>query len=245
MYNIGFAVFTVASILLAVTWMNGTDAALWLIIWRIVQGIGGAFLFANSTAILTDAFPANQRGTALGMNAIAAIAGSFSACCSAACRPVDWHLVFLGLGAVRALRHLLGYLMLHDLSERHHARIDWWGNILFAAGLVAILVGITYGLEPYGGHAMGWTSPFVLSMISGGLAALAVFCFVETRVPEPMFRLSLFRDPRVRGRQPGQPDDRPGPGRDAVHPHHLAAGDLAAAARLQLLARRRCGPAST
>jgi MFS family permease len=85
------------------------------------------------------------------------------------------------------------YFMLHDLSERHRAKMDWWGNVLFAVGLIAILVGITYGLEPYGGHAMGWTSPFVLCMIFGGLAALVVFCFVETRVAEPMFRLSLFR----------------------------------------------------
>ncbi len=194
MYNIGFAVFTVASIFLAVTWMKGTDAALWLIIWRIVQGIGGAFLFANSTAILTDAFPANQRGTALGMNAIAAIAGSFlGLLLGGVLAPINWHFVFLVSVPFGLFGTFWAYFMLHDLSERHHARMDWWGNVLFAAGLIAILVGITYGLEPYGGHAMGWTSPFVLSMIFGGLAALAVFCFVETKVPEPMFRLSLFR----------------------------------------------------
>ncbi len=194
MYNIGFAVFTVASIFLAVTWMNGTDAALWLIIWRIVQGIGGAFLFANSTAILTDAFPANQRGTALGMNAIAAIAGSFlGLLLGGVLAPVNWHLVFLVSVPFGLFGTFWAYFMLHDLSERHRAKMDWWGNVLFAAGLIAILVGITYGLEPYGGHAMGWTSPFVLCMIFGGLAALVVFCFVETRVAEPMFRLSLFR----------------------------------------------------
>ncbi len=194
MYNIGFAVFTVASIFLAVTWMKGTDAALWLIIWRIVQGVGGAFLFANSTAILTDAFPANQRGTALGMNAIAAIAGSFlGLLLGGVLAPVNWHFVFLVSVPFGLFGTFWAYFMLHDLSERHRARMDWWGNVLFAAGLIAILVGITYGLEPYGGHAMGWTSPFVLSMIFGGLALLAVFCFVETRVAEPMFRLSLFR----------------------------------------------------
>ena len=194
MYNIGFAVFTVASIFLAVTWMNGTGAALWLIIWRIVQGIGGAFLFANSTAILTDAFPANQRGTALGMNAIAAIAGSFlGLLLGGVLAPVNWHFVFLVSVPFGLFGTFWAYFMLHDLSERHRAKMDWWGNVLFAAGLIAILVGITYGLEPYGGHAMGWTSPFVLCMIFGGLAALVVFCFVETRVAEPMFRLSLFR----------------------------------------------------
>ena len=194
MYNIGFAVFTVASIFLAVTWLTGTDAALWLIIWRVVQGIGGAFLFANSTAILTDAFPANQRGTALGINSIAAISGSFlGLLLGGVLAPVNWHLVFLVSVPFGLFGTFWAYFMLHDLSERHRARMDWWGNVLFAAGLIAILVGITYGLEPYGGHAMGWTSPFVLSMIFGGLAALVVFCFVETRVEEPMFRLSLFR----------------------------------------------------
>lgn len=77
MFNLGFAVFTVFSILLSVTWMHGDAAALWLILMRVGQGVGGALLFANSSAILTDAFPANQRGLALGVNSIAAIAGSF------------------------------------------------------------------------------------------------------------------------------------------------------------------------
>src|SRR5262245_66378305 len=76
MYNLGFLIFTVSSILLAVTWMTGDAAALWLIGWRVVQGIGGAFLMANSSAILTDAFPNNQRGLALGINGVAAVAGS-------------------------------------------------------------------------------------------------------------------------------------------------------------------------
>jgi MFS family permease len=194
MYNIGFAVFTLASIALAATWMHGTQAALWLIIWRIVQGIGGAFLFANSTAILTDAFPANKRGTALGLNAIAAIAGSFfGLLLGGLLGPINWHYVFLVSVPFGVFGTFWAYFMLHDLSERQRARMDWWGNILFALGLIAILIGITYGLEPYGGHAMGWTSPFVLSMIFGGLAALVVFVFVETKVAEPMFRLSLFR----------------------------------------------------
>jgi MFS family permease len=194
MYNIGFAVFALASIFLAVTWMSGTKAALWLIIWRIVQGIGGAFLFANSTAILTDAFPANQRGTALGMNAIAAIAGSFlGLLLGGVLAPINWHYIFLVSVPFGVFGTFWAYFMLHDLSERQPARMDWWGNILFAVGLIAILIGITYGLEPYGGHAMGWTSPFVLSMIFGGLAALVIFVFVETKVAQPMFRMSLFR----------------------------------------------------
>ncbi len=127
MYNIGFAVFTIASIFLAVTWMSGTKAALWLIIWRIVQGIGGAFLFANSTAILTDAFPANQRGTALGMNAIAAIAGSFlGLLLGGVLAPINWHYVFLVSVPFGVFGTFWAYFMLHDLSPRQPA--GWTGG---------------------------------------------------------------------------------------------------------------------
>jgi len=194
MYNLGFAIFSVASIFLTVTWMHGGDGALWLILWRVVQGVGGAFLFANSAAILTDAFPANQRGTALGLNSIAAIAGSFlGLILGGALAPVNWHLIFLVSAPIGAFGTIWAYFMLHDIGVRKHARMDWWGNILFAVGLVAILVGITYGLQPYGGHAMGWTSPFVLSAMLGGLALLVIFVFVETKVADPLFRISLFR----------------------------------------------------
>jgi len=194
MYNVGFAIFTVASILLTVTWMHGSAGALWLIIWRVVQGIGGAFLFANSAAILTDAFPANQRGTALGINSIAAIAGSFiGLLLGGLLGPVNWHLVFLVSAPIGAFGTVWAYFMLRDIGVRKRARMDWWGNILFAAGLIAILVGITYGLLPYGGHPMGWTNPWVLTAMFGGVAALVVFGFVETRVAEPLFRLSLFK----------------------------------------------------
>ena len=194
MYNIGFAVFTVASIFLTVTWMHGVDGALWLIIWRVVQGIGGAFLFANSTAILTDAFPANQRGTALGLNSIAAIAGSFiGLILGGVLAPINWHLIFLVSAPVGLFGTVWAYYMLHDIGIRKHAKMDWWGNLLFGVGLIAVLVGITYGLQPYGGHAMGWTSPFVLGSMIGGVVLLIVFVFVETKVDEPLFRVSLFK----------------------------------------------------
>ena len=194
MYNLGFAIFTVASIFLTVTWQHGTAGALWLIGWRIVQGIGGAFLFANSTAILTDAFPANQRGTALGINSIAAIAGSFlGLLLGGVLGPINWHLVFLVSAPIGLFGTVWAYFMLKDIGVRKHARMDWWGNILFATGLVAILVGITYGLLPYGGHPMGWTNPWVLTAIFGGIALLVVFGVVETKVAEPLFRLSLFK----------------------------------------------------
>jgi MFS family permease len=194
MYNLGFAIFTFGSLLLTVTWMHGSAGALWLIGWRLVQGIGGAFLFANATAILTDAFPSNQRGTALGINSIAAIAGSFlGLLLGGLLGPINWHLVFLVSAPIGLFGTVWAYFMLKDIGARRRARMDWWGNILFAAGLVAILVGITYGLLPYGGHPMGWTNPWVLSAMFGGLAALVVFGVVETKVAEPLFRLSLFK----------------------------------------------------
>jgi MFS family permease len=194
MYNMGFAVFTIGSIFLTITWMHGTAAALWLIIWRIVQGIGGAFLFANSTAILTDAFPANQRGTALGLNSIAAIAGSFiGLILGGVLGPINWHFIFLVSAPIGAFATVWAYFMLHDTGERKQAKMDWWGNILFGGGLIAVLVGITYGLLPYGGSSMGWTNPWVLTALFGGVALLVVFVWVETKVAEPLFRISLFK----------------------------------------------------
>ena len=194
MYTLGFAVFSIASIFLTVTWMHGSDGALWLIIWRVVQGIGGAFLFANAAAIVTDAFPANQRGTALSVNSIAAIAGSFiGLILGGVLAPVNWHLIFLVSAPIGVFGTVWAYFMLHDIGVRKHAQMDWWGNLLFAAGLIAILVGITYGLLPYGGHPMGWTNPWVLTALFGGLALLVVFVYVETKVAEPLFRLSLFK----------------------------------------------------
>jgi MFS family permease len=194
MYNLGFAIFTVASVLLAVTWMQGDAAALWLIGWRIVQGVGGAFLMANSSAILTDAFPVHQRGTALGINGVAAIAGSFlGLVIGGLLGPVNWHLVFLVSVPFGVFGTFWAYRMLRDTGERRPARMDWWGNLTFAVGLIALLVGITYGIQPYGGHVMGWTSPFVISCTVGGLVVLVLFGVIEKRVANPLFDLSLFR----------------------------------------------------
>ena len=193
-YNLGFLIFAISSVLLAVTWMQGDAAALWLIGWRIVQGIGGACLMANSSAILTDAFPPRQRGTALGINGVAAIAGSFlGLVIGGLLGPVNWHLVFLVSVPFGVFGTIWAYLKLRDTGERRPARMDWWGNVTFAVGLVAVLVGITYGIQPYGAHVMGWTSPFVLTCLIGGVLVLAAFVAIELRVPNPLFDLSLFR----------------------------------------------------
>ncbi|MFF1359146.1 MFS transporter [Streptomyces sp. NPDC058297] len=194
MYNMGFAVFTVFSVLLSVTWMHGTAGALWLIGMRVLQGVGGAMLMANSNAILTDAFPARQRGLALGLNQVAGITGSFiGLVLGGLLGPVNWHLVFLVSVPFGLFGTVWAYLKLHDTGVRAGARLDWWGNLTFAVGLIAVLAGITYGIQPYGGDIMGWANPWVIAAIAGGMAMLAVFCVVETKVPEPMFHLSLFR----------------------------------------------------
>jgi MFS family permease len=193
-YNLGFAVFTVFSILLSVTWLKGSAGGLWLILMRVGQGFGGAMLFANSAAILTDAFPAENRGMAMGFNMVAATAGStIGLVLGGVLAPVSWRLIFLISVPVGIFGTVWGYTKLRDLSERHPAKIDWWGNATFAIGLIAIMVGITYGIQPYGHHTMGWTSPKVIAEIGGGVLLLIVFCFIETRVEQPMFRLDLFR----------------------------------------------------
>ena len=194
MSNLGFAVFTAFSILLSATWMHGAAGALWLILMRVGQGVGGALIFANSSAILTDAFPTHERGLALGVNSIAAIAGSFMGLVlGGVLAPVSWRLVFLVSVPIGVVATLWSYHSLRELGERRPARIDWWGNATFALGLVGVMIGITYGIQPYGGHTMGWTSPLVLATLIGGTALLVVFCVIETRVAEPMFHLELFR----------------------------------------------------
>jgi MFS family permease len=194
MFTIGFAIFTFFSLLLTITWMHGGEGALWMIVMRVGQGVGGAFLFANSSAILTDAFPHDQRGLALGVNTVAGIAGSFiGLVLGGVLGPVSWRLVFLVSVPFGLFGTLWSWRKLVDLGVRQPARIDWWGNLTFAAGLIAILVGITYGIQPYGGHTMGWTSPKVLGCMGGGLVLLAIFAVIETRIDDPMFRLGLFR----------------------------------------------------
>jgi MFS family permease len=194
MYNLGFAVFTLFSLLLAATWTTGPAAAVWLIAMRLMQGVGGAFLMANSSAILTDAFPETERGLALGINSVAGIAGSFvGLVVGGLLGPVDWRLVFLVSVPFGLFGTVWAYLKLRDTGVRRSARIDWWGNLAFAVGLVLVLVGITYGIEPAGRSAMGWGSPRVLGALIGGTAILGLFGLIELRAPDPMFRLRLFR----------------------------------------------------
>ena len=193
-YNLGFAVFTFFSLMLSITWMTGHAAGDWLITMRIFQGVGAAMLMANSSAILTDVFPDNQRGMALGVNQAAAFSGTFiGLVLGGLLAPINWRLIFLVSVPIGLFATVFGYLKLHETSPRRPARIDWPGNITFALGLILVMVGITYGIEPYGHHVMGWTSPTVLLSLGLGVALLIAFCVIETKVPQPMFRLQLFK----------------------------------------------------
>jgi len=193
-YNAGFVVFTLASVLLSFDPFHAGGGAMWLIGWRLLQATGGSMLMANSAAILTDAFPAERRGFALGTNQIAGLAGQFVGLVAGGLlAAIDWRAVFWVNVPVGVFGTLWAYLRLKETGERHRARIDWWGNATFAVGLGAVLVGITEGIQPYHGHAMGWTNPSVIGLIAGGVALLIVFVVIESKIAEPMFQLALFR----------------------------------------------------
>jgi MFS family permease len=195
MYNLGFAVFTLGSILLTVAPGSGNQAAMELLIFRLVQGVGGAFLFANSTALITDAFPAERRGFAMGINQIAAIAGSLAGLLiGGGLSTIDWRLVFLVSVPFGLLGTVWAYLKLHEVTAiKQGQTLDVWGNLTFAGGLTILLVALTYGIQPYGNSSMGWGNPLVIGGIVLGLLLLAAFAWIETRVADPMFRLDLFK----------------------------------------------------
>ncbi len=207
MYNVGFLVFSVASLALSVDpftgagWRRGIGlprlagaGALWLIGFRIVQAVGGALLTANSAAILTDAFPARQRGMALGVNQITALAGQFIGLLAGGLlAAVDWRAVFWVNVPIGIVGTIWSYRSLREIGSRRRARIDWAGNLAFTAGTAVLLASITFGIQPYGGHPTGWTNPWVLGGLAVGAALLVFFCVLETRIAEPMFHLALFK----------------------------------------------------
>ncbi|HEY2204322.1 MAG TPA: MFS transporter [Pseudonocardia sp.] len=194
MYNRGFVIFSAASVALSFDPLHGGNGALWLIGWRVVQAFGGAMLTANSAAILTDAFPGEQRGMALGVNQIAALAGQFLGLVAGGLlAELDWRAVFWISVPFGVAGTIWSYRSLREVGTPHAARIDWAGNLTFAAGAGIILAAITYGIQPYGGRPTGWTNPAVLGGIGLGVLQLVAFALIETRVAEPMFRLALFR----------------------------------------------------
>ncbi|MGB9185622.1 MAG: MFS transporter [Solirubrobacteraceae bacterium] len=193
-YNLGFVIYTAASLLLTIDWLTGRAGALFLIVFRVVQGIGAACLLANSAAIITDAFPANQRGMALGINNIVGVSGMFvGLILGGLLAPISWRMVFLISVPVGLLGTVWAYLKLEERSQPKRAPIDWAGNLTFALGLILIMVAVTYGIRPAGHAATGWGSPRVLVLLGVGTLSLVGFAIVESRVANPMFRLPLFR----------------------------------------------------
>ncbi len=193
-YNLGFVVFTVSSLFLVLDPLHAGGGALWIILGRLVQGVGGAMLMANSTAILTDAFPSRQRGMALGINQVAAIAGSFlGLIIGGVLSEWHWRAIFVVSVPLGILGTIWSYRSLHELGVKRRGRLDIPGNITFAVGVTAILVAITYGIQPYGGHTMGWTNPWVLLGLIGGVVLLVVFGVVESKVDDPMFSMGLLK----------------------------------------------------
>jgi len=193
-YNLGFVVFTLASIALSLDPLTGTGGAMWLIGWRFVQAFGGAMLMANAAAILTDAFPANRRGMALGVNQIAGISGQFvGLLLGGVLAAWNWRLVFWVNVPIGLFGTIWAYKSLREVATTRRARIDWIGNFLFAAGLGVLLIAITNGIRPYGGHPTGWTNPWIIGGLIGGVVMLIVFCVFETKIAEPMFQMSLFK----------------------------------------------------
>lgn len=196
MFNLGFAIFTVGSLLCAATPSTGDLGATELIVFRIVQGVGGAFLFSNSAAILTDAFPTNERGKALGINMTAAIAGSLVGLVLGGVLALfDWRYIFLVSVPVGALGTGWSYWKLKDIAPLGKGQtLDVWGNLTFASGLTLLILGVTYALEPYGSSSMGWGDPWVMASLGAGIAMLLAFPIIETKVQDPMFHMGLFRN---------------------------------------------------
>ncbi|MBS1695337.1 MAG: MFS transporter [Actinobacteria bacterium] len=193
-YNLGFAVFTAAAIALSFDPFHYGGGAVWLIAWRVVQGVGGAMLMASSSAILTDAFPANQRGMALGVNMVAAVAGSFlGLLIGGALSEWHWQSIFWVGVPIGVLGTVWSMRSLKELGVRTPGRLDWAGTVTFAVGLTVLLVGITYGIQPYGDSTTGWGNPWVLGTIIAGVVLLVAFCFIELRVPDPIVNIRLFR----------------------------------------------------
>ncbi len=192
-YNLGFVVFTLASIGLSFDPYSAQGGALWLILWRFVQAFGGAMLMANSAAILTDAFPPGQRGTALGINQVAGISGQFVGLLLGGLLSAwDWRAVFWVNVPIGVFGTVWAYVSLKEMATTNRVRIDWLGNFTFAAGAGVLLTAITFGIRPYHSDPTGWGNPMVFGGLILGVVLLVAFCLIESRVREPMFRLALF-----------------------------------------------------
>jgi MFS family permease len=195
MFQLGFLIFTVGSILLYFTPSTGDAGAFEIIIFRMIQAVGGALFMANSAAILTDAFPSDERGKALGINTVAGMSGNILGLVLGGILAIfNWRYIFLVSVPFGLIGTILSYYKLKELSIKAiKTKLDIWGNLTFVSGITLLLIGVTYGLIPYGNNPMGWNNPWVIASMSLGLISLILFPIIETRVESPMFNLNLFK----------------------------------------------------
>lgn len=195
MFRLGFLIFTLGSVLLYLTPSTGDAGAIEIIGFRIIQAVGSALFMANSAAILTDAFPPNERGKALGLNMVALTTGQFiGLILGGVLAYFDWRYVFLVSVPFGLLGTIWSYLKLKETSiKAPKTKIDVWGNLTFVVSITLLLIGVTYGLMPYGNDPMGWGNPWVIAAIIIGFVLLGSFLFIESKIESPMFRLDLFK----------------------------------------------------
>jgi EmrB/QacA subfamily drug resistance transporter len=184
LYNMGFAFFTLGSGLCSIS-----ETGEQLIIFRIVQALGAAFLFSNSAAILTDTFRENERAKALGLNQTAIVVGSVIGLVFGGFLTsyLGWRSIFWVNIPIGTFATIWSYSKLRELGAIRKEKIDWLGNITFAVGLSMILTGVTLA-------NFRFVSPFqIMLSIIGGVSLLIVFIIIEKKIPKPMFDLSLFK----------------------------------------------------
>ena len=195
LFRLGFIVFTFASILLYLTPSTGNTGALELVVFRLIQAIGATLFLANTAPIITDAFPSNERGKALGINAVAMMSGMFiGLILGGVLATFDWRYIFLVSVPFGVIGTVWSYYKLKETSIRAvKTKIDIWGNVTFLLGVSLLLIGATYGILPYGSNPMGWDNPWVITSMILGVISLILFLIIETRVESPMFKLNLFK----------------------------------------------------
>ncbi|HEY1518268.1 MAG TPA: MFS transporter [Solirubrobacteraceae bacterium] len=181
----GFVLFAVASLGAGFA-DNGTQ----LILWRILQGIAGSFLFANSAAIVTDAFPREQLGMAMGTNTmVAAIGLVIGPVLGGALVLISWHWVFWFNVPFALGGSLWAWMILHEVSGRSEDRsFDALGTITFLIGLTGLVYGISKG------GLSGWDSTGVIVSLAAAAVFLPGFVLIESRVRSPMLDLSIFKN---------------------------------------------------
>jgi EmrB/QacA subfamily drug resistance transporter len=186
LYVLGFAIFTVGSLL-----CGFSETGLQLVLFRLVQAVGAGFLFSNSAAIITDAFPPNERGRALGINQVSIVAGAVSGLVLGGIitSTIGWRWIFFVNVPIGIIATLRARADLHEIAKPEtRPRVDWLGNVIFAAGLTVLLLGVTLG-------GLGQIPTVAaIAASAGGIVLLVVFVLVEARETAPMLDLRLFRN---------------------------------------------------